>query len=214
MIWVGSFKSLQSALRKPCFTGAALEVHIWLRSEIGLISPLVDWLMSLIARSRCVRGLERALRHRAQVVPDRAAVPGGCDRAARPDARSVQLQGPLPTSPGEWRGPYHPSGACLTMCPPSFRSPRHSLPALEQAKHTGLLRVEGCPRVLAHAGMRRTPQCSFSRLSAVLWLLATFRKRDELVGPKNSCGFARVVFQEPSEPFATVNRACSPFVCS
>ena len=58
MIWVGSFKSLQSALRKPRFTGAPLEVHTWLRSEIGLISPLVDWLMSLIAGSRCVRGKE------------------------------------------------------------------------------------------------------------------------------------------------------------
>jgi serine/threonine-protein kinase RsbW len=66
MIWVGSFKSLQSALRKPRFTGAPLEVHTWLRSEIGLISPLVDWLMSLIAGSLCVRGkgefVELALR--------------------------------------------------------------------------------------------------------------------------------------------------------
>jgi hypothetical protein len=34
------------------------------------------------------------------------------------------------------------------------------------------------------------------------------------VWSKNSCGFARVVFQEPSEPFSTVHRACSPFVCS
>ena len=59
MIWVGSFKSLQSALRKSRFPGAPLEVHTWLRSEIGLISPLVDWLMSLIAASRCVRGEEQ-----------------------------------------------------------------------------------------------------------------------------------------------------------
>jgi anti-sigma regulatory factor (Ser/Thr protein kinase) len=58
MIWVGSFKSLQSALRKPRFTGAPLEVHTWLPSEIGLISPLVDWLMSLITGSHCVRGKE------------------------------------------------------------------------------------------------------------------------------------------------------------
>jgi serine/threonine-protein kinase RsbW len=58
MIWIGSFKSLQSALRKHRFTGAPLEVHTWLRSEIGLISPLVDWLMSLIAGSLCVRGKE------------------------------------------------------------------------------------------------------------------------------------------------------------
>jgi hypothetical protein len=41
MIWVGSFKSLQSAQRKPRF-GAPLEGHAWLRSEIGLISPFVD----------------------------------------------------------------------------------------------------------------------------------------------------------------------------
>src|SRR6202051_3191140 len=57
MVWGGNFKSLQSALDKPS-SGAPLEVHTWLRSEIGLISPFVDWLMSLIARSRCVGGKE------------------------------------------------------------------------------------------------------------------------------------------------------------
>jgi anti-sigma regulatory factor (Ser/Thr protein kinase) len=57
MIWVGSFKSLQLALDKRGL-GAPLEVHTWLRSEIGLISPFVDWLMGLIAGSRCVRGKE------------------------------------------------------------------------------------------------------------------------------------------------------------
>lgn|GEM_PF-207747 len=59
MIWVGSFKSLQSVLPKLRFTDAPLEVHTWVRSEIGLISPLVDWLMSLIAGSRCVFGEEQ-----------------------------------------------------------------------------------------------------------------------------------------------------------
>jgi len=58
MIWVGSFKSLQSVLDKPRFTGAVLEVRTWVPSEIGQISPLVDWLMHLIAASRCVRGEE------------------------------------------------------------------------------------------------------------------------------------------------------------
>jgi serine/threonine-protein kinase RsbW len=57
MVWVGSFKSLQSALHPPRF-GVPLEVHTWLRSEIVLISPFVDWLMSLIAGSRCVHGKE------------------------------------------------------------------------------------------------------------------------------------------------------------
>ena len=57
MIWVGSFESLRSALPKPRF-GAPLEVHTWLRSEINLISPFVDWLMSLIAQSHCVDGKE------------------------------------------------------------------------------------------------------------------------------------------------------------
>jgi serine/threonine-protein kinase RsbW len=57
MIWVGSFKSLRSALHKPRF-GAPLEVHTWLRSDIGLISPFVDWLMSLVARTGCVPGKE------------------------------------------------------------------------------------------------------------------------------------------------------------
>ena len=57
MIWVGSFESLRSALPKPRF-GAPLEVHTWLRSEINLISPFVDWLMSLIAQSHCVEGKE------------------------------------------------------------------------------------------------------------------------------------------------------------
>jgi serine/threonine-protein kinase RsbW len=57
MIWVGSFKSMRSALHKPRF-GAPLEVHTWLRSDIGLISPFVDWLMSLVARTGCVPGKE------------------------------------------------------------------------------------------------------------------------------------------------------------
>jgi anti-sigma regulatory factor (Ser/Thr protein kinase) len=57
MIWVGNFKSLRLALHKPGF-GAPLEMHTWLRSEIGLISPFADWLMSLIAGSGCVRGKE------------------------------------------------------------------------------------------------------------------------------------------------------------
>ena len=58
MIFVGSFKSLQSELRKTRFTVAPLQVHTWLRSDIDLISPFVDWLISLIAESRCVRGKE------------------------------------------------------------------------------------------------------------------------------------------------------------
>jgi serine/threonine-protein kinase RsbW len=57
MTWVGSFKSLRSVLPKSSF-GAPLEVHTWLQSEIDLISPFVDWLMSLIAQSRCVDGKE------------------------------------------------------------------------------------------------------------------------------------------------------------
>jgi serine/threonine-protein kinase RsbW len=44
--------------RKPLFTGAPLEVRTWVRSEIHLISPLVEWLMGLIAASRCVSGKE------------------------------------------------------------------------------------------------------------------------------------------------------------
>jgi hypothetical protein len=59
MIWVGSFKSLQSRLPKLPFTDEPLEVHTWVQSEIGQISPLVDWLMNLIAASGCVRGEEQ-----------------------------------------------------------------------------------------------------------------------------------------------------------
>jgi len=59
MIWVGSFESLQTVLGKHRFTGAPLDVHTWARSEIALISPLVDWLMNLIATSHCVCGEEQ-----------------------------------------------------------------------------------------------------------------------------------------------------------
>jgi anti-sigma regulatory factor (Ser/Thr protein kinase) len=66
MIWVGSFKSLQSVLGNCDFADAPLELHTWVRSEIGLISPLVDWLMSLIVGSRSAFGeaqfVELALR--------------------------------------------------------------------------------------------------------------------------------------------------------
>ena len=58
MIWVGSFKSLQSMLPKLRFTDAPLEVRTWVQSEIGQISPLVDWLMRLIVASGCVCGEE------------------------------------------------------------------------------------------------------------------------------------------------------------
>jgi serine/threonine-protein kinase RsbW len=58
MIWVGSFKSLQSALPEPRSTDAPLAVHTWVRSEVALISPLVDWLMRLIVGSCCVFGEE------------------------------------------------------------------------------------------------------------------------------------------------------------
>ncbi len=58
MIWVGSFKSLQTVLGKHP-SGAPLDVHTWVRSEIALISPLVDWLMNLIATSHCVCGEEQ-----------------------------------------------------------------------------------------------------------------------------------------------------------
>ena len=58
MIWVGSFRSLQAILPKLRSTDAPVDVHTWVRSEVGLISPLVDWLMSLIAGSRWVLGEE------------------------------------------------------------------------------------------------------------------------------------------------------------
>jgi len=58
MILVGSFKSLRAMPQKPGFTGAPLEVSTWVRSEMILISPLVEWLMGLIAASRCVSGME------------------------------------------------------------------------------------------------------------------------------------------------------------
>jgi serine/threonine-protein kinase RsbW len=78
MIWVGSFKSLQSALRKPRFTGAPLDVHTWVRSEIALISPLVDWLMSLIAASRCVDGREDFVELALQEALSNAMLHGNC----------------------------------------------------------------------------------------------------------------------------------------
>ena len=65
MIWVGSFKSLQSALRKSRFPGAPLEVHTWLRSEIGLISPLARKIHDFrstkglaMVQIRCLGGFE------------------------------------------------------------------------------------------------------------------------------------------------------------
>jgi serine/threonine-protein kinase RsbW len=59
MIWVGSFHSLQTVLGKSRVTGSPLEVHTWVRSEIALISPLVDWPMNLIVAFHCVCGEEQ-----------------------------------------------------------------------------------------------------------------------------------------------------------
>src|SRR5712672_3022968 len=58
MIWVGSFKSRQTVLGKHP-SGSPMDMHTWVRSEIALISPLVDWLMNLIATSHCVCGEEQ-----------------------------------------------------------------------------------------------------------------------------------------------------------
>jgi serine/threonine-protein kinase RsbW len=51
MIWVGSFKSLLTMVRGPHFIDGPLKVHTWVPSQIALISPLVDWVMSQIMRS-------------------------------------------------------------------------------------------------------------------------------------------------------------------
>jgi len=84
MIWVGSFKSLQSVLPELRFTDAPLEVHTWVPSEIGLISPLVDWLMSLIAASRCVCGEEELVELALQEALSNAMLHGN-----RVDARKL-----------------------------------------------------------------------------------------------------------------------------
>jgi len=84
MIWVGSFKSLQTVLGKHRFTGAPLDVHTWVRSEIALISPLVDWLMSLIAGSRCVGGEEEFVELALQEALSNAMLHGN-----RMDARKL-----------------------------------------------------------------------------------------------------------------------------
>jgi serine/threonine-protein kinase RsbW len=57
MVWVGSFKSLQTALRTR-FIRTPFQVHTWIRTEITVISPIVDWFVSLISASRCVAGSE------------------------------------------------------------------------------------------------------------------------------------------------------------
>lgn len=54
MVCVGSFPSLQSILGRPHFSGASLQMHTWVRTQISLISPLVVWLVSLITRSNRV----------------------------------------------------------------------------------------------------------------------------------------------------------------
>jgi hypothetical protein len=84
MICIGSFKSLQAALNEPRFGGPPLEVHAWLRSEIGLTSPFVAWLMSLIARSGSVRGKEEFV-----AVALREAVSNAVLRGNRMNARKL-----------------------------------------------------------------------------------------------------------------------------
>ena len=56
-------------------------------------------------------------------------------------------------------------------------------------------------------------------LLAIIWLFVMLHLTGSKPGlptpvwSKNSCGFVLVVFQKPAEPFSTVNRACTPFVC-
>jgi anti-sigma regulatory factor (Ser/Thr protein kinase) len=78
MTWVGSFKSLQTVLGKHRFTGAPLDMHTRVRSEIALISPLVDWLMNLIAESGCVRGEEQYVELAFREALSNAMLHGNC----------------------------------------------------------------------------------------------------------------------------------------
>ena len=55
MVWVGSFESLQSVLRRPRFVDAPLKIQTWVPTKLDLISPLADWLMNLITAARCVQ---------------------------------------------------------------------------------------------------------------------------------------------------------------
>jgi serine/threonine-protein kinase RsbW len=78
MIWVGNFKSLQAALCKPRLTDAPMELHTWLGTEIALISPLVDWLISLITESRCVPGNEEYVEFALREAVSNAMLHGNC----------------------------------------------------------------------------------------------------------------------------------------
>ena len=40
MVFVGSFESLQSVLRRPHFVDAPLKIHNWVPTKLDLISPL------------------------------------------------------------------------------------------------------------------------------------------------------------------------------
>ena len=78
MICIGSFKSLESLLDKPQFTGAPFEVRTWVGSDTRLISPLVDWLMNLIAESGCVRGEEQYVELAFREALSNAMLHGNC----------------------------------------------------------------------------------------------------------------------------------------
>jgi serine/threonine-protein kinase RsbW len=75
MIWIGSFQSLRSALPKPRFC-APLELHTWLRSEIDLVSPFVDWLIGLIVQSSCIGGKEEFVELALREAVSNAILPG------------------------------------------------------------------------------------------------------------------------------------------
>jgi len=78
VICVGSFKSLEALLDKPRFTGAPLAVRTWVGSDTRLISPLVDWLMNLIAQSGCVRGEEQYVELAFREALSNAMLHGNC----------------------------------------------------------------------------------------------------------------------------------------
>jgi hypothetical protein len=75
MVWVGSFKSLQTMLFRPRLLNAPLEVHTWVPTSIALISRLVDWLMRLIAGSRRVEGTEHFVALALQVFESNYRLP-------------------------------------------------------------------------------------------------------------------------------------------
>jgi len=85
--WAYSFKSVRANLESAV---SIIHVELTMKSDVAAVLPVVEELMLLIRKTRCVSGAERAVESALREALDNAVIHGNCEH---PDKR---IHNPLP----------------------------------------------------------------------------------------------------------------------